>query len=449
MNDPKRQYGTILMRAPFSGDGHTIISNSAARNRRLSFKARGILLFLGSHVEGWETSEERLAAEATEKLAAVRSGLAELEEDGYMYRFRERLPNGQRGSALWIFSDDPAALPFHVQVVLERMAREGRRFDQEPVRTRESVKPKRRRKAETIQEPGCDNHMLEPESQNPSSAPGCDNHMLEPGCDQPMLANHMPKKTNVGREGEERDARARANDGSGGVEGERRYPGVSLASRDLIATITRDVLPQGQGISEEEWTELAALLDAMRPTVEVSPISWEEYTAWLAQGWVHPDGRPAYRTFHGALRWRLSPERVRGEAYVWALQQRAAQDDSGPQGGRDPQHRDDPFTGTPERSGTCGVHGTALTTGVCIPCENEVRAEQNAEARRWSDSFDDLPADESDEVPSVEELAAQLDAAAGGVQGEQPTPQRPSRPEIAAVRERLAREREAWRARSA
>ncbi|MGI5122739.1 hypothetical protein ACQEU5_24800 [Marinactinospora thermotolerans] len=46
--------------------------------------------------------------------------------------------------------------------------------------------------------------------------------------------------------------------------------------------------------------------------------------------------------------------------------------------------------------------------------------------------------------PPLEVLAAQLDAAAaGGVRGEQLTPQRPTRPEVAAARERLAELRQA------
>lgn len=384
MNDPKRQYSTVLMRAPFSGDGHTIVANRMVRDKNLSFKARGILTYLGSHSEGWETSEERLAQEGTDKLHAVRTGLAELEEDGYMLRFREILADGTRAGALWIFSDNPDTLPGHAQAILDQFAaEEGRRFIPLNKRTRESMK--RRRPApqdstEGTSEPGYENPTLDPEEQNPSSGPTSENRILAPTSDFPSLENPMHKNTTIEGEGEDQDARAHAsNDPSpgdtpkegAGLQGQRRYRGVSLASRDLIAEIVRAVLTEREGISDGEWTEFAARTDMMRSTVEQSPVSWEEYQAWLRQGWVHPDGRPAFKDFSKTLRWRLNPDRLRSEAWVWVLEQRAAKEDSGPQGGREAP-RSELSDGRPELNGVCGLHKTTYTSdGKCLRCEAE------------------------------------------------------------------------------
>lgn len=416
VNDPKRQYSTVLMRAPFSGDGHTIVANRMVRDRQLSFKARGILTYLGSHVEGWETSEERLAEESTDKLHAVRTGLAELEEDGYMLRFREILANGTRAGALWIFSDNPDTLPGHAQAILDQLAAEGRRFVPLNKRTRESMKRRRpapQDVAEGAPGPGWENPILEPGEQNPSSEPTSENRILGPTSDFPSLENPMHKNTTSEGEGEDRDARAHAsNDPSpgdtpepgAGLRGQRRYRGVSLASRDLVADIVRAVLTEREGISDDEWTEFAARADMMRSAVESSPVSWEEYEAWLRQGWVHPDGRPAFKDFSKTLRWRLSPDRLRAEAWVWVLEQRAAKEDSGPHGGREAP-RSELSDGRPELNGVCGVHKTTYTSdGKCLRCEAE-NAEPDAAVPPLPEDVFDNDGQELEEI-SPDEFAA-------------------------------------------
>lgn len=198
----------------------------------------------------------------------------------------------------------------------------------------------------------------------------------------------MHKNTTTEGEGEDRDARAHAsNDPSpgdtpeqgAGLQGQRRYRGVSLASRDLVAEIVRAVLTEREGISDDEWTEFAARADMMRSAVETAPVSWEDYEAWLRQGWVHPDGRPAFKDFSKTLRWRLSPDRLRVEAWVWVLEQRAAKENSGPQGGREAP-RSELSDGRPELNGVCGVHKTTYTSdGKCLRCEAE-NAEPDATA---------------------------------------------------------------------
>ena len=415
MNDPKRQYSTTLMRAPFSGDGHTIVANRMVRNRNLSYKARGILTYLGSHVEGWETSEERLAEESTDKLHAVRSGLAELEEDGYMLRFREVLANGTRAGALWIFSDNPNTLPEHALTILEQLAAEGRRFIPLNGRTRESMKRRRPQStpdARETSEPTSENHILEPDGQNSRSEPVLENPILDPTSDFPSLENPMLKNTTAEGEGEEGDAHAGASgdpsagdEPQWGVSGRRRPSGPTRASADLIRTISWDVLLEDEELTIEEHRELAALADAARPVVQAQQgLSWEEYVAWLRQGWVRPDGRRTFNTFHGALRWRLLPEQIQGRAWAWACERRGVQAFSGARGGREVSP-----PGAQVHTATCGRHGTTLTgQGRCLPCEAEATAQDRSAQKAPAPEPTPELEDRQDEEPELEELDPQV-----------------------------------------
>jgi hypothetical protein len=66
---------------------YTIISNLAIRDKRLSFRARGLHHLLLSYPDGWEVKVEHLANESDkEGRDAIASALKELEEFGYLIR---------------------------------------------------------------------------------------------------------------------------------------------------------------------------------------------------------------------------------------------------------------------------------------------------------------------------------------------------------------------------
>ena len=72
------------------------IANSALRDRRLSFKARGLLAMVLSHAGEWEASLDWLIGQSdTDGKTAVQSALNELTACGYREVSHERLPNGQ------------------------------------------------------------------------------------------------------------------------------------------------------------------------------------------------------------------------------------------------------------------------------------------------------------------------------------------------------------------
>ena len=62
------------------------------QDKRISFRARGILGYLLSLPDGWEASAERIAHETTEGRDAVATALKELERAGYLARRAGRIP---------------------------------------------------------------------------------------------------------------------------------------------------------------------------------------------------------------------------------------------------------------------------------------------------------------------------------------------------------------------
>lgn len=68
----------------------TIIRNAAVRDARLSWRARGLLVYLVACPPGWQTSIDRLTPLGKEGRDAVAAGLTELEMLGYLKRTRHQ-----------------------------------------------------------------------------------------------------------------------------------------------------------------------------------------------------------------------------------------------------------------------------------------------------------------------------------------------------------------------
>ncbi|MFI2415146.1 hypothetical protein [Streptomyces sp. NPDC018947] len=100
--------GTGIRRGVMAGDQFTQIANGLFRDGRLSFKAKGLFGLLSTHREGWRMTVTDLARCSRDGEAAVKTGLNELEQHGFLVRERERGPDGTLGAAVYFITDLPA-----------------------------------------------------------------------------------------------------------------------------------------------------------------------------------------------------------------------------------------------------------------------------------------------------------------------------------------------------
>lgn len=80
--------------------GYTSVPNRTLHDKRLSFRARGVLTFLLAHPDDWEISTGDLSAYAVEGRDAIRSALDELRKLGYVEQFKESYVDTV-GRTLW------------------------------------------------------------------------------------------------------------------------------------------------------------------------------------------------------------------------------------------------------------------------------------------------------------------------------------------------------------
>lgn len=84
-----------ILRGMLPTDSFTIISNAWLRDSALSWKAKGLLAYISSHAAGHSLTSEQIVAEGTDGKDAVRAGLVELEERGYLRRVQQRGDGGK------------------------------------------------------------------------------------------------------------------------------------------------------------------------------------------------------------------------------------------------------------------------------------------------------------------------------------------------------------------
>ncbi|WKK27800.1 hypothetical protein QZH56_37055 (plasmid) [Streptomyces olivoreticuli] len=168
-----------IRRGPMAADvfeqQFTRIHNAVFRDKRMSYKAKGIFGLISTHRDGFGLSIESLTSFSTDGTSAVRTGLNELEEFGYLQRDQQRLDGptkenpkakkGSFGSVEYFITDMPDGL------IISVPAPEGG----------EGGTPS--------SDPSCENRTTE---ENPSSGPSCD----FPHADEPHAEDHRRKKTN-------------------------------------------------------------------------------------------------------------------------------------------------------------------------------------------------------------------------------------------------------------
>ncbi|SMQ73505.1 hypothetical protein [Agreia sp. VKM Ac-1783] len=116
MSDLTNSGGYIVRRMLDVDENYTTIPNAYLRDRRLSYKARGILGDLLSHKEGRKVSLKELAGspdderDNAEGIAAVRTGVNELERFGYLVRENQKARDSGKYYTVWALTDPTAPL---------------------------------------------------------------------------------------------------------------------------------------------------------------------------------------------------------------------------------------------------------------------------------------------------------------------------------------------------
>jgi hypothetical protein len=95
----------------------TQVRNEWVRDARLSLKAVGLLVYLHSHQEGYELTTAQMIRDHTDGKDAVRNGLGELEDAGYLTRLRGRGDGGRFGEVDYQLAD-----PFDAEGRLTRQS---------------------------------------------------------------------------------------------------------------------------------------------------------------------------------------------------------------------------------------------------------------------------------------------------------------------------------------
>ncbi|MEE6647955.1 conserved phage C-terminal domain-containing protein [Limosilactobacillus pontis] len=91
-----------------TNNNYTNISNVLARDKRLSWKARGIFLYMWSQADNWQFYVKELVSHATDGEGSLTSGLKELEKYGYLKRAHRQTKNGVFDGMDWVLSDQPS-----------------------------------------------------------------------------------------------------------------------------------------------------------------------------------------------------------------------------------------------------------------------------------------------------------------------------------------------------
>ena len=90
---------------------YTVMSNEHLRNRELSLKAKGLLSQMLSLPEEWDYSLEGLSRINREGVDAIRTGIRELEEHGYLERRRLRDGSGRLAGTEYVVHERAVARP--------------------------------------------------------------------------------------------------------------------------------------------------------------------------------------------------------------------------------------------------------------------------------------------------------------------------------------------------
>jgi DnaD/phage-associated family protein len=98
---------TIFRTVKDKNNPYVVVDRRIVDNDKLSFKAKGILLYLLSRPDGWEVNLVDLANRSIDGLASVKSGVRELKDAGYLRHTGLRKESGQFDTVIWEVHEVP------------------------------------------------------------------------------------------------------------------------------------------------------------------------------------------------------------------------------------------------------------------------------------------------------------------------------------------------------
>jgi len=103
----------MIVRSPRPSSHFTVVQNQVIRDKRLSWRARGILIYLLSQPDDWKTTAAHLTAVGIEGRDSVRMALSELENQGYLRRQKHQDERGRWTTAIYVydFPQNPQLYP--------------------------------------------------------------------------------------------------------------------------------------------------------------------------------------------------------------------------------------------------------------------------------------------------------------------------------------------------
>ena len=85
----------------------TTVDNTVLNDVELSWKAKGLFVYLWSQADGWDFYESEVVNHSTDGIAGLKTGLKELEARGYLRRERKRDKKGLLRENEWVLSEQP------------------------------------------------------------------------------------------------------------------------------------------------------------------------------------------------------------------------------------------------------------------------------------------------------------------------------------------------------